>query len=197
MRRSRLGSIAAHAVAREAKRQGKVIVTAALNGVLTNPAMFPDIKIPVTPDEMALAAKEAWDEGAVCAHVHFRDQREGKGHLPTWDPQVAADISLAIREAVPDIIINYTTGTIGNDGPMAGGELGPTGGPIACLDAGLPEMAALNSGSLNYLKTKKDGSWAWPPAHFENPVEKISTMFEAMRERDIVPECECFDTVRM
>ena len=52
----------------------------------------------------------------------------------------------------------------------------------------------MSAGSLNYLKTKKDGSWAWPPAHFENPVEKISTMFNAMRERDIIPECECFDT---
>ncbi len=25
-------------------------------------------------------------------------------------------------------------------------------GPISCLDAGRPEMAALNSGSLNYLR---------------------------------------------
>jgi 3-keto-5-aminohexanoate cleavage enzyme len=37
---------------------------------------------------MATAAKEAWDEGATIVHIHFRDQRAGKGHLPTWDPKV-------------------------------------------------------------------------------------------------------------
>lgn len=33
----------------------KIVVTAALNGVLTDPAMF---KIPVTPTEMAVAAEQ-------------------------------------------------------------------------------------------------------------------------------------------
>ena len=85
-------------------------------------------------------------------HIHFRDQRPGKGHLPSWDPAVAKACCDAIRERVPDMMINMTTGTIGNKGAMGGGELGPTGGPIACIEAGKPEMAALNSGSLNYLK---------------------------------------------
>ena len=58
----------------------------------------------------------------------------------------------------------------------------------------MPGMAALNAGSLNYLKAKKDGTWAWPPALFENPVDKVETMVNAMKEREIVPECECFDT---
>mmetsp|Transcript_21212 Transcript_21212/g.50307 ORF Transcript_21212/g.50307 Transcript_21212/m.50307 type:complete len:217 (+) Transcript_21212:234-884(+) len=87
-----------------------------------------------------------------------------------------------------------TTGTVGNKGPAGGGELGPTGGPIACLDKGKPDMAALNSGSLNYLKATKSGKWAWEPMLFDNPVSKVTTMLEAMKERNIVPECECFDT---
>jgi uncharacterized protein (DUF849 family) len=33
---------------------------------------------------MAIAAKEAFDEGATIAHIHFRDQRPGMGHLPSW-----------------------------------------------------------------------------------------------------------------
>ena len=57
----------------------KVVVTAALNGVLTDPAKF---DIPVTPDEMAQAAHEAYNAGATIVHIHFRDQRPGKGHLP-------------------------------------------------------------------------------------------------------------------
>ena len=169
----------------------KIVVTAALNGVLTDPAKF---QIPVTPEEMATAASEAYDAGASVVHVHFRDQRPGMGHLPTWDPQVAADIGSAIREACPNILVNFTTGTIGKKGPMAGGDLGPTDGPIACLEAGLPEIAALNSGSLNYLKTTSKGDWAWDPLMFENPVSKIEKMIGAMNRLNIKPECECFDT---
>jgi 3-keto-5-aminohexanoate cleavage enzyme len=170
----------------------KVVVTAALNGVLTDPAKF---DIPVTPDEMATAASEAYDAGASVVHVHFRDQRPGKGHLPSWEPKDAKAISDAIREACPDILVNFTTGTIGTGtSPLAGGKLGPTEGPISCLKAGLPEIAALNSGSLNYLKSTSKGEWAWKPLMFENPVEKIELMLHAMQKFNIKPECECFDT---
>ena len=41
-----------------------------------------------------------------------------------------------------------------------------------------PEIAAFNAGSLNYLKTAVDGSWAWPPMLFDNPVEKIARLSE-------------------
>eukprot|EP00941_MAST-03F_sp_MAST-3F-sp1_P001630 g1630.t1 len=170
----------------------KIVISASLNGVLTDPETFREV--PVTPAELARAAKESYDEGASIVHIHFRDQRPGKGHLPSWDPAVAADCVAAIREAVPNILINQTTGTVGTVGVMGGGDLGPTGGPIACMDACKPDIAALNSGSLNYLKTKRDGSWAWPPLAFDNPVDKIETMLTAMVERDICPECECFDT---
>ena len=145
------------------------MVTCALNGILTDPSKF---NIPVTPGELAEAAFGAYNEGATAVHVHFRDQREGKGHLPTWDPNVAQEISEAIKLRCPGIIINYTTGTLQEDGPMGGGALGPIKGPVSCLKAGLPDMAALNSGSLNYLKSTQDLNWAWPPIVFYNSVEK-------------------------
>ena len=191
------GKSAARSAARRAfsgtARPGKdkVVVTAALNGVFTDPAKF---DIPVTPEEMAQAAREAYDAGATIVHIHFRDQRPGKGHLPSWEPEVALAVANAIRERTPELLLNFTTGTIGETGPLGGGELGPVDGPISCLRAGRPEMAALNSGSLNYLRTKKDGSWAWPPMCFQNPVEKIEAMVNAMDELNIVGECECFDT---
>lgn len=176
-----------------APNKDKVVVTAALNGVLTDPKMFP---VPVTPDEMAQAAQEAYDAGATIVHIHFRDERPGKGHLPTWDPKDASDIAAAIRERVPDVMLNFTTGTVGDErmGAMGGGKLGPVGGPLACIEAGKPEIAALNAGSLNYLKVKRNGEWAWPPMMFENSVEKISKMVEGMKAHDVLPECECFDT---
>ena len=180
----------------------KVVVTCSINGVLTDPTKF---SVPVTPEEMATSCQQAYDAGATVAHIHFRDQGEGRGHFPTWDPSVAADVAAAIRDRVPEMLLNFTTGTMGDgrnhpDGTFmsafGGGEMGPCDGPIACLDgpALMPEMAALNSGSLNYLRTKKDNTWAWDPLMFENRVEKIETMVRAMSERGVVPECECFDT---
>ncbi|MCB9520282.1 MAG: 3-keto-5-aminohexanoate cleavage protein [Myxococcales bacterium] len=159
----------------------KVTVTCALTGVLTNPAQHP---VPVTPEEMAASAREAYDAGASIMHVHFRRQEPGMGAFPSWDPAVAADIVAAIRDACPDVVINCTTGVMGED----------ISGPLACLESTHPEMAALNAGSLNYLKVRANGQWAWPPMLFDNPVEKIAKFADAMRAGGIVPECECFDT---
>jgi len=161
--------------------KNKVVVTCSLTGVLTNPAQHP---VPVTPAEMAASAKEAFDAGASIMHVHFRRQEPGMGFLPTWEPEVASAIVAAIREACPGVIINNTTGVVGAD----------IAGPLACLDATRPEMAAMNAGTLNYLKLKSDGKWAWPPMLFDNPIAKIEAFLAHMYANNIVPECECFDT---
>lgn len=159
----------------------KVIVTCSLTGVLTNPAQHP---VPVTPAEMAASAREAFDAGASIMHIHFRRQEPGLGHLPSWEPDVAAAICDAIREACPGVVLNLTTGVMDDD----------LSGPIGCLERVKPEMAALNAGSLNYLRLKRDGSWAWPPLVFVNSVDKISRFVEVMERLNVVPECECFDT---
>jgi len=169
----------------------KAVVTASLNGVFTDPKKF---NIPVSAEEMAVAAKESYDAGATVVHIHIRNPEPGKGHLPSWEPSHCKDVVNAIKERAPELIINMTTGTIGTKGPLGGGDLGPTGGPISCLEATMPDMAALNAGSLNYLKAKKDGTWAWDPVLFSNPVSKVEEMVNAMKQRNIVPECECFDT---
>jgi uncharacterized protein (DUF849 family) len=57
-----------------------------------------------------------------------------------------------------------------------------------------PEVAAMNAGSLNYLRARSDGRWAWPPMLFDNPVEKVEKFLAAMYAGGVVPECECFDT---
>ena len=158
----------------------KAILTCAVNGVLTNPKQHP---VPVTPEQMAASAKEAYDAGASIMHIHFRRQEPDLGHMPSWDPEVAKACAEAIRAACPGVIINQTTGTVGPD----------VSGPIACMDALKPEISACNAGSLNYLKTRRDGSWAWPPMLFDNPVAKVEQMLEAMRRNASLPEYECFD----
>jgi uncharacterized protein (DUF849 family) len=132
---------------------------------------------------MAREARAAFDAGASVMHVHFRQQAPGKGHLPSWEPDVAVAIMQAVRDACPGVILNETTGTLGPD----------ISGPLACLRAVRPEIAACNAGSLNYLKVRGDGSWAWPPHVFDNPVDKVRAYLDAMRETRTQPEFECFD----
>lgn len=158
----------------------KAILTCALTGVLTNPKQHP---VPVTPAQMAAEARRAYDAGAAIVHVHYRDQRDGFGHLPTWDPKICGEINERIREACPGIIINMTTGVVGPEYGYA----------LDYLRACKPEMAACNAGTLNYLKTKSDGSWAWPPMVFDNPVSKVKDYIAVMKEVGILPEFECFD----
>ncbi len=158
----------------------KAIITCALTGVLTNPDQHP---VPVTPSQMATEAKAAYDAGASIMHVHYRQQDKGKGHLPTWDPVICQEINAAIRDACPHVIINMTTGVVGAEYDYV----------LDYLRACKPEMAACNAGTLNYLKTRRDGSWAWPPMVFDNPVEKVKTFLDVMKEENIIPEFECFD----
>ena len=159
----------------------KAIVTCAITGVLTDPRNYP---APVTPQEMARESKAAFDAGASVIHVHFRRLEPGQGHLPSWQTEVALEVVAAIREACPGVIINQTTGINGAD----------ISGPVACLRAVRPEVAACNAGSLNYLKTRSDGGWAWPPMLFDNPVEKVGAFIAVMKETESMPEFECFDT---
>ncbi len=158
----------------------KAILTCALTGVLTNPQQHP---VPVTPVQMAAEARDAYNAGASIMHIHMRSQEEGMGHLPSWDPDVAERIVYAIREACPGVIINLTTGVVGKD----------ISGPLACIRRVKPEIAACNAGSLNYLKLKEDGSWAWPPMVFDNPVAKVQQFLDVMEEAGTHPEFECFD----
>lgn len=158
----------------------KAIVTCALTGVLTNPKQHP---VPVTPEELARAARQARDAGAAVVHVHFRRQEPGLGHLPSWEPEVALAVRDAIRAECPDLLFNMSTGVMGDD----------ISGPAACMRAIRPEIAACNAGSLNYLKAKSDGTWAWPPLLFDNPVPKVQAFLDVMKECGAEPEFECFD----
>lgn len=158
----------------------KAILTCALNGVLTNPAQHP---VPVTPEDCAASAREAYDAGASIIHIHYRDQAPGRGFLPSWDPEVAKDITDAIRDACPDVLINSTTGLPGED----------ISAPVGVLRALEPEIAACNAGTLNYLKLRASGEWAWPPMIFDNPPAKVQAFLDVMAEIGSIPEFECFD----
>lgn len=159
----------------------KAIITCALNGVLTDPRQH---NVPVTPAEMAAEARRAYEAGAAVMHIHLRQQGQGRGHLPSWDVDLSREVQAAIRDACPGVLINHTTGVVGPDYQ----------GALEVVRATRPEMAACNAGSLNYLKLRADGSWAWPPMIFENGVERVQAFLDAILGAGAVPEFECFDT---
>ena len=156
------------------------ILTCAVTGVLTDPNRFP---VPVTVEEMAASCKEAYDAGASIMHIHFRRQEPNMGRFPSWDPDVAEAITAAIRDRCPEVIINMSTGVMDDD----------VSGPLACMERIKPEISACNAGTLNYLKARSNGQWAWPPMVFNNNVAKINRMLKAMHTHQSLPEMECFD----
>ena len=158
----------------------KAVITCALNGVLTDPRQH---HVPVTPEEMAAEAKAAYDAGASVMHIHLRQQGPGKGHLPSWDVELSKAVQAAIRAACPGVIVNHTSGVVGPD----------YAGALACIRETRPEIAACNAGSLNYLKLKADGAWAWPPMLFDNSVSKVQDYIDATKDGGAKPEFECFD----
>jgi 3-keto-5-aminohexanoate cleavage enzyme len=155
-----------------------VIITCAISGAIANRDQCP--AIPYTPEEYAAEARRIVDEGGVHIHIHAR--------TPDGTPSYEIEDFLAIRDAVRSevgdaMIVNFSTGTVGV----------PVDKRIAYLEAGRPEVAALNMGSMNYAKysrTRKDFVFKFV---FANPFDEIIELLEAMRRLGIKPEHECFD----
>jgi uncharacterized protein (DUF849 family) len=154
------------------------VITCAISGAIANRDQCP--AIPYTPEEYAAEARRIVDEGGVHIHIHAR--------TPDGTPSYEVEDFLAIRDAIvaevgSAAIINFSTGTIGV----------PVEKRIAYLEAGRPDVAALNMGSMNYAKysrKRKDFVFKFV---FANPFEEIIELLEAMRRLQIKPEHECFD----
>jgi uncharacterized protein (DUF849 family) len=154
-----------------------VVITCAISGVIANRDQCP--AIPYTPEEYGAEARRAVEEGASMIHIHAR-KPDG---TPSYEVEDFAAITEAIRGAVDDVIVNYSTGTIGV----------PVAKRVEYLRACRPEVAALNMGSMNYAKyssSRKDFVFKMV---FANPFEEIVELLQAMNELDIRPEHECFD----
>jgi len=155
-----------------------VIITCSISGSIANRDQCP--AIPYTPEEYGAEARRIVDEGGVHIHIHARK--------PDGTPSYEIEDFVAIKEAIvaevgDAAIINFSTGTVGV----------PVEKRIAYLEAGRPEVAALNMGSMNYAKysrSRKDFVFKFV---FQNPFDEIIELLEAMNRLGIKPEHECFD----
>jgi 3-keto-5-aminohexanoate cleavage enzyme len=154
-----------------------VVITCSISGAIANREQCP--AIPYTPEEYGAEAKRAVEEGASMIHIHAR-KPDG---TPSYEIEDFSAITEAIRGAVDDVIVNYSTGTIGV----------PVSTRIEYLRACRPEVAALNMGSMNYAKYSRSRKEFVFKMVFANPFEEIVELLEAMNELGIKPEHECFD----
>jgi uncharacterized protein (DUF849 family) len=154
------------------------IITCSISGAVANRDQCP--AIPYSPPEYAAEARRAVDEGAAMIHIHARTP-EG---VPSYEIEDFRAITEAIRDAVDDVIVNYSTGAIGV----------PNEKRIAYLRALRPDVAALNMSSMNYAKYSAKRKEFVFKAVFENSFDTIVEFLEAMNELGIRPEHECFDS---
>lgn len=144
-----------------------VIITAALVGAELTRKETP--YLPLTPDEIAEAARLAVEAGAAVVHLHVRDD-QGK---PTNSAGRFTEVVNRIRERCrPVPILQVSTG-------------GAVGDPFESRAAPLearPEMASLNSGSVNFGDEV-----------FANPLPFIEFLALREKERGIKPEIEIYD----
>ena len=113
-------------------------------------------------------------------HIHARTP-DG---VPSYEVEDFRAITEAIRGAVDDVIINYSTGAIGI----------PIQKRIEYLRELRPDVAALNMGSMNYAKySSKRKDFVFKTV-FENSFDTIIEFVTAMNELGIRPEHECFDS---
>ena len=154
----------------------KVIVTAALTGVLATREQCP--AIPYTPKEIGEEARRAADAGAAIVHIHARNPQGG----PDWSVETFAEIFDEVR-ARTEVIINFSTGAVGV----------PAEERVAHIRELRPEIAALNMGSMNYAIYSEKKKAFYHDHVFANPFSDIQLFLETMKDAQVRPEMECFD----
>lgn len=112
----------------------KVVINAALTGAVLTKADTPHL--PVTPDEIATAAKEVEAAGAAIVHLHAR-KSDGTN---SSDPADFVDMVDAVRAACPDLVVCCTLS----------GRYVPDVDARAAGLAAAPELASLTVGSMNF-----------------------------------------------
>lgn len=157
----------------------KVIITAALAGAGTYRNNNPSV--PYTPQEFAEEAAKAYKAGASMVHIHPRTD-DG---MPTADIVRARDTHDAIKDKTPELIVNLSTGWAG---PEATREERFDG-----VMAIKPEMASLNTGTMNFAIANRKTGEVMYEFIFENTLAMLEEYGKAMEENNVRPELEVFD----
>ena len=141
------------------------IICVAITGSVPRKADNP--ALPISVAEQVESTHEAFEAGARIVHAHVRTEDE----TPTSDPERFARLLEGLRQHVPDIIVQFSTGGRSGSGRERGGML-----PLR------PDMASLTVGSNNF-----------PTRVYENSPDLVDWLAGEMRTYGVKPEIEAFD----
>ncbi len=144
---------------------GSTLITVAPTGAETAKPDAP--ALPVTLEELVVAARDCAAAGASVVHVHIRDDAA----RPTLDLGRLRDTVAALREST-DLVVQLSTGGAVSD---------PEADRLRVLEAE-PDAASCTMGTVNF-----------GPDVFLNRWEFVVELHRRMRDRKIVPEYEIFD----
>ncbi|WDP84192.1 MAG: 3-keto-5-aminohexanoate cleavage protein [Desulfobacter sp.] len=155
-----------------------VIITAALSGAGTfknnNPA------VPYTPEEFAQEAAKCYEAGAAMVHVHAR-QEDG---MPTHEVALIKETHDAIKERTPELIVNLSSAV----------GMGKTAEQrITQIIEIRPEMASLNTNTMNFGLLDRKSRQILVDYVFENTFTMLQDFGKAMAENNVTPEIEIYD----
>jgi len=157
----------------------KVIITAALAGAGTtknnNPA------VPYTPEEFAEEAYRCWNSGVSIVHIHAKDPKTGGG---TPDLGVIRNVVDAIRAKAPELIINLSTAIAPGVTPEQ---------RIAPIETFKPEMASLNTNTMNFAIADHKSGKVFVEIIFENTFKMLENFARRMKSAGVKPELEVYD----
>ncbi len=145
----------------------KLIIKLAPTGMI--PTKDQTMHVPITPEEIAEDTYKAYELGASVVHVHARDE-QGR---PTHKKERFDEIFKLIKKRCPNIIICATTS----------GRVTPQVEHRSEVLTLKPEMASLTVGSMNF-----------PNYPSVNSFQTIRDLAKIMRENDILPELEIFES---
>lgn len=142
-----------------------IVITCAVTGAETTKKDNPNL--PITPEEIAKAAYDAYIAGAAILHLHVR-KLDG---TPTQDIKIFKETMEIIRSKC-DIVIEVTTGA------AVGMSLEERMQPLELR----PEMASLDCGTINFGND-----------YIVNTIPMMKEAASVMQRYDIRPTLECFD----
>ena len=163
----------------------EVIITCALTGAGDTVGRHP--AIPVTPEQIAEAAREAVEAGAAVVHVHVRDPKTGKADR---QPHLYREVVERIRARNGGVILNLTAGMGGDFVPDpkepwrggAGTDMASVEDRLTHVEELKPEICTLDCGSMNYAAS----------AYVSTP-DMLRAMAARIRAAGVKPEIEVFE----
>ncbi|MBN2158383.1 MAG: 3-keto-5-aminohexanoate cleavage protein [Spirochaetes bacterium] len=168
----------------EKRRGGKpdmskpVIITAALTGAATMKNQNPSV--PYTPAEFAEEAHKCWKAGAAMVHVHARMDN---GFATHEIDRIRATHD-AIKQKSPELIVNLSSAV----------GMGKTAEQrISQIVEIKPEMASLNTNTMNFSIIDRKTGKIFIDYVFENTFTMLQDFGKAMEENGVKPEIECYD----